>query len=257
MSLDLALNQISSLLGRSDFVYSVDRIDEAFMNILLNAEGKKWGNPEFDYSLHDLNEKNSFWIGCRDENGDTIATVAARRLETASFIEECRSYQLWYGSKIRFTEPLSIVLRKFDRVPSGSIVLVGAGWVRPDHRGLGLSWALTRLAHYLAMRMWHPRWLFGITLTGIFQSAVPIINFGFPQVDYFASGYRLPGLSAQDIYLLTMTRQEAIELAVDDSQFLAERPHLHLDRTFGQELKAERRKVAPTPAAAQPLGMTG
>lgn len=238
-----AYSRLDLLLQESEFSYFVEPINDNFTQTILRAEGKKWGNPEFDCTLHEFSERNSFWIGCKDRNGDVVSTVAARHLKVDSVIEESRTYRLWYGSKIRFTEPLDIILQDSDRVPSGSIVFAGCSWVRPDHRGNGLSWALARMAYYRAMRMWQPQWIFAIALTGIFKSAVATVDFGFTNVEYFARDFRIPGLGLQDVYLMNMTGQDAVALARSDIEFANSRPQLRLDRSFGDELKTDRRKV--------------
>lgn len=237
------IDMIIELLERTGFSCSVKPIDEDLMHLLSQADGKKAGNPEFDHSLHDLHENNSFWIGCGDQTGEIIATVAGRQIEISAFIETCRSYQLWYGDKIRFTEPLDIVIDHYDRIPAGNVAYIGAGWVRPDWRGRGMSWALTRLAHFLAVKRWTPDWVVGMAFSGIAKSQVPIINYGFPQIDLLATGYRLPGFCRQDVHLLTMTRQEANDLAIGDQQFLAQRPDLLLDSSFGEHLRTQRHNI--------------
>lgn len=253
MSPNKMIDAVGRLFERSGIFYTEKPIDEDFMRVLSKIDGKKAGNPEFDPSLHELDENNSFWLGCRDRSGELIATVAARRLEADPFIETCRSYRLWYGEKIRFTEPLEIVFAQYDRVPAGVASFLGAGWVRPDWRGRGLSWAFTRLGYFLAIRRWQPDWVFGMVFAGIAQSMIPTVDYGFPQSDLFATGYRVPGFSRQNLFLLTMTRQEALELAADDQEFLAECPHLLIDSAFGDQLRIQRHNRHPEMAAAPAL----
>ncbi len=240
MSSVQVIAEMDQLFARSGLRCSRRPIDEDFMYALLKAEGKKMGNPEFDPSLHDLSADNSFWLGCYDQAGGLMATAAARLIQADDFIEYCQSYRLWYGEKIRVMEPLNIVFSEFERLPSGVASFIGAGWVRPDCRGRGLSWALTRLGYYLAMERWSPDWVIGMSLNGIMRAQVPSVNFGFPRIDLFATGFRLPGYLSQHIYLLTMTQTEASNNAVADHRFLASRPRLELDRDFGGYLKTQR-----------------
>lgn len=240
MSSAKVIGAMEQLFARSGVRYSKRPIDEDFMYALLKAEGKKMGNPEFDPSLHELSADNSFWLGCYDRAGGLIATVAARLIQADNFMECCQSYRLWYGDKIRVTEPLNIVFSEFDRLPARSASFIGAGWVRPDCRGRGLSWALTRLAYYFALERWNTDWVIGMSLSGIMKAQIPSVNFGFPRIDLFATGFRLPGYLSQHIYLLTMTRNEASNTAVADHRFLEGRPRLRLDSEFGSYLQARR-----------------
>ena len=251
------IDVISQLFERSGFHYSQNIIEEDFMQALAKADGKKSGNPEFDPSLHDFCADNSFWLGCHDRSGDLVATVAARLLQADTFLESCRSYRFWYGDKIRFTEPLDIVFDKYERLPTQSASFIGAGWVRPDWRGRGLSWALTRLGYYIALERWQPDWVIGMAYSGITQAMVPAINFGFPRIDLFATGFRLPGYSRQKLFLLTMTRQEASHAAAAAHRFLESRPRLMLDSRFGDQLRAQRHSRDDNPTVNPAIRVAG
>lgn len=241
MSYRCMIDSIDRLFERSGIYYSRYAVDENFMQVLSRADGKKAGNPEFDPSLHDLREDNSFWLGCHDVSGELIATVAARLLNAESFLETCRSYRLWYGDKILFTEPLDIVFGQCERMPNSNASFMGAAWVRPDWRGRGLSWALTRLGYFTAMARWWPDWVIAMVFAGIAQAMMPAVNYGFPRSDLFATGYRVPGFSRQNLFLLTMTREEALDLAVGDGRFLQDHPRLVLEPGFGDQLRLRRR----------------
>lgn len=242
---------LGDLLQRSGLRHVQGAVDDDFMRVLSKADGKKAGNPEFDPSLHDLSAADSFWLGCRDRNGDLVATVASRLLDARGFLESCRTYQLWYGDKIRFTEPLDIVLDRYDRLPSGATAFMGAAWVRPDWRGHGLSWALTRLGYFTAIRQWDLDWVAAMVFAGIAQAMMPGVNYGFPRSDLFATGYRVPGFSRQNLFLLSMTLYEALTLAADDLRFLIGNPGLLLDPGFGDQLRARRRSDPVANEAAQ------
>lgn len=234
---------ISGVFERSGVSYSEMQIDEDFMHVLTTIEGKRFGSPEFDPSLHDFSQGDGFWIGCRDQSGDLIGTLATRRLNANTFTDACRSYRLWYGEKIRFTEPLDVVCNQYERIPAGCAAFSGAGWVRQDWRGRGLSWAMTRVGYLCAMRRWQPDWMIGLVVAGVAKSMIPQVDYGFPRSDLFATGYRVPGLSPQTLNLLTMTQQEAAHLIACDNAFLRARPHFLIDSNFGDLLRAQRRSM--------------
>ena len=252
MSASKMIRAINHLFEREGIFYTQKTVDEDFMRALFRADGKKAGNPEFDSSLHDFCAANSFWLGCHDRHGDLIATVAARKIDSSSFLESCRSYRLWYGDKLHFTETLEIVTNQYDRLPSGETAFLGAAWVRPDWRGRGLSWALTRLAYYAAIEKWQLDWLIALVFSGIANAKMPSVNYGFPRADLFANNYRLLGFSKQLLFLLTMTQAEALALAATDLRFLTDHPNLTINSRFGDELRVRRHNKLDDAAAVPP-----
>ncbi len=240
MSPTKIVEMLDRLFARSGLDCSQNSVEDNFMAVLSKADGKKAGNPEFDPTLHELTDTNSFWVGCHDRSGALVGTAAARLLDLDAFMDSCRSYRLWYGEKIRFMEPLDIVEGAVDRLPVGRTSFVGAVWVRPDWRGRGLSWALMRLCYYTAMVRWRLDWVMAMVFAGIARARIPTVDYGFPRCDLLASGYRVPGFSRQQLFLLTMSRLEALENSARDHQYLAQRPQMRIDRTFGDLLRARR-----------------
>ena len=69
---------------------------------------------------------------------------------------------------------------------------------------------------------------------------LPAVTYGFPRSDLFATDYRVPGFSRQNLFLLTMNQMEASNLAFSDDRFLRRHPHLVLDSGFGHRLRSMR-----------------
>lgn len=205
---------------------------DRLMETLWRIEGKRTGNPEFDPKLHELDETNALWIEVINDSEETVATSAAKLLETQDFAGLTRSYQLWYGDKIRFMDPLDIVVDPDVTLPSGRLVFDGAMWVRPDKRHQGFSWILGRLLKAVTFDRWAPDWFFGLAFTGISKSRLPVYSYGYPRLDRFANAYGLPGYVAQDLSLASMSRAEYVRQAEVDLDVLAALP----DLSVGPEL---------------------
>lgn len=242
--LDHVFGLVVSLLERSGYQLAVGKLNAEFLQFQVKAERKKYSNPELDPTLHELSEKNSFWIVVTDEDNETVGTIAGRLCKIESFLPICEYYEFWYGQKIRFSEPLNIVYQEHDRVPNGAVAYDGAMWVRPDHRNRGLSWALSRLCRLTAVRMWNPEWIFGFGFEAVTGACLVTSNYGYPRSGLFATGFKFPGHPAQSIHLATMTVSEAVQGAVQDWHYLAARPGLLLNEAFADELRIRRRIAA-------------
>ena len=238
--LEHAFEAIVSMLRRSGYGLVVKGIDQAFYEYQLQAERKKYPNPEFDPMLHGLDESNSFWIRLTDSEDETVAVVAGRRCKIDGFLESCGSYELWYGDKIRFSEPLEIVYRQDDRLPRGVCTFDGAMWIRPDHRGRGLPWALGRLCRLTAIRKWEPEWFFGFAFQHVSGSGLLTSYYGYPSLVLFTTAFKFPGHPHHSLHLATMTLAEALQGAAADLDELAARPELIFGEAFAQALKRRR-----------------
>lgn len=237
--LDRAFKAVESMLERSGYGLAIGVIDQAFLEFQLHAAKKRYPNPEFDPTLHDLDDGNSFWVRLTDREGSTVAVVAGRRCEIDGLLRVCESYELWYGDKIRFSEPLEIVYRQEDRLPRGLCAYDGAMWIRPDHRTRGLPWALGRLSRLTSIRRWEPEWIFGFAFEHVTGSRLLTAYYGYPYHALFATGFKFPGHPDHSLHLATMTRAEALLGVAADLEELTARPDLVFDRAFAQELKEQ------------------
>ena len=249
--IDDVFDLIISILNRSGYHLVTGEITSEFLDFQMRAKQKKYSNPEFDPTLHELNSHNSIWLEIRDKDDETIGTISGRYCQIESFFSICRSYKFWYGDKIHFSEPLNIVYTHYDRVPIGNTVYDGAMWVRPDHRNRGLSWALSRLCRLTALRMWTFNWVFGFGFPGVTKARLPTSVYGYPHHEMFATGFKFPGYPAQSIHLATMTRAEAMLGVVEDWKQLNTRPFLAMGPDFARELRIQRARDAMEPELAE------
>ena len=248
---DDVFDLIISVLDRSGYHLVAGEITSDYLDFQMRAEQKKYSNPEFDPTLHQLDRHNSLWLEIRDKDEETIGTISGRYCKIESFFSICSSYEFWYGDKIRFSEPLNIVYTHYDRVPIGNTVYDGAMWVRPDHRNRGLSWALSRLCRLTALRMWTVDWIFGFGFPAVTKARLPTSVYGYPHHEMFATGFKFPGYPPQSIHLATMTHAEAMLGVVEDWQHLNTRPIPAMGPEFARELRALRAREASEAALAE------
>lgn len=248
---DGVFDLIISVLEKSGYHLVTGGITSDYLDFQMRAEQKKYSNPEFDPTLHQLDRHNSFWLEIRDKDEETIGTISGRYCKIKSFFSICRSYEFWYGDKIRFSEPLNIVYTHYDRVPIGNALYDGAMWVRPDHRNRGLSWVLSRLCRLTALRMWTVDWIFGFGFPAVTKARLPTSVYGYPNHEIFATGFKFPGYPPLSIHLATMTHAEAMLGVVEDWQDLNTRPSLAMGPEFARELRSLRARDASEAAMAE------
>lgn len=230
-------NEIADLVRRSGAQVEVRPGVKGFKAAAFAIEGKRSGNPEFDPDLHPLTPANSFWIRFREPDGSTVAFIAARLIKTNSLRAMAADHSLWYGDKVRFTEPLELVSDPSDPVLSGTIVLDGSMWVDPSYRGRAYSWCLSRMLRCVSYDLWDPDHYFGFSLTGLAKSRLPVYGYGYASIDHFARNYLVPGLPRFDLYVTPLAREQAKLQFAMDLAFLQSSPDLVLDQAFSKSLK--------------------
>lgn len=237
-------NEIADLVRRSGVQVEVRPGVDGFKTAAFAVEGKRSGNPEFDPDLHPLTTANSFWIRFRESDDTTIAFIAARFIKTDSLRAMAADYSLWYGDGVRFNEPLDLMSDPSDPVLSGEIVLDGSMWVDPSYRGRAYSWCLSRMLRCVSCDLWDPDHYFGLALSSLARSRLPVYSYGYASIDHFARNYLIPGLPRFDMYLSPLSRQQAKAQFAMDLAFLQSSPNLVLDQAFSKSLKQHGIEVA-------------
>ena len=118
--------------------------------------------------------------------------------------------------------------------------------MRPDWRGRGVSWALTRLSYLLAIEKWGIDWFVALVLSGVVGANIPQGNYGFSSLQLLADDFRLLGFSEQRLFITSMSVQEALALIASEIDFMAARPYLAINERFGDELRLQRRHQMPS-----------
>lgn len=131
--------------------------------------------PVFDPAFHDLTPASAIWIQGLNDRGETISTYAARALHwpDTTLGEETTSLRLFFGDPGRATrgDYATIPAAPCMRI-RGRTVCLGSLWVRPDHRGLGLTKIMSRLCKAYASAHWQVATGFGFTNPTHFATGV-------------------------------------------------------------------------------------
>ena len=114
--------------------------------------------PTFNCSYNELAGDTSFCLIGRDTSGVAVASHAGRLFDwrSGSFAEAAESLRLFYDKPER--DALTGETCKVTSVTApylgGMVSYTGAVWYRPDYRGLGLPFYVSRIARAYAYAQW-------------------------------------------------------------------------------------------------------
>lgn len=132
--------------------------------------------PVFDPAHHNFSPGSTVWIQGLDESGDTVSTFAARAIcwPDTTLGAEARSLRLFYAAAAA-----QATTGDFAEIPetpaagiNGRTACLGTLWVRPDHRGIGLTKILSRLCKAYAVGQWQAGTCFAFVDPTHFASGV-------------------------------------------------------------------------------------
>ena len=115
-------------------------------------------SPIFDPEQSNLRIDSAFWLDAYDDNGDTVATHAARLfdLPETTVVDEIRSLRVFYENPaphLAAGESVELDGAAVAHI-KGRNVYGGALWVRPDYRRRGLTTILPRISRAYALTRW-------------------------------------------------------------------------------------------------------
>jgi hypothetical protein len=132
--------------------------------------------PIFDPAYHDFSPTSTVWIQGLDESGETVSTYAARALcwSGTTLGAEARSLRLFYAAPA--TQAAAGDFAEIPETPAAQIdgrtACIGTAWVRPDHRGIGLTKIMSRLCKAFAYSQWQTSTWFAFVDPTHFASGV-------------------------------------------------------------------------------------
>jgi hypothetical protein len=129
-----------------------------YVNQQYTAKGSWVSIPgAFNPNHVDLNAENAFWLAGENEDGEIVATWAARIYDWTgtNLAEQIRA--AWYGRDLG--QPC-IVTAEAAKLITGTVVCGGASWVRPDFRGKHFSHLIPRIGKAYACARWPLDWSF-------------------------------------------------------------------------------------------------
>ncbi|WP_298974841.1 hypothetical protein [uncultured Roseobacter sp.] len=154
----LRQNQITVTIG-TNFL--------AYRKLLREERPQQMMGAPFDPDIHNLNDKNAFWLVARDADGQLMHTQASRLLNLRK--QKLSGYLL---KKFRDFPPplpdLDLERSRYRASPgagriTGNVVYHGEVWMGDTgpYRGTGLSTVLARYGIHEAMCRWNPDHIFG------------------------------------------------------------------------------------------------
>jgi hypothetical protein len=129
--------------------------------------------PMYDADYNDLSTENFIGVIGRDATGDVVTANAIRLYDWCgtSLNEEATSLRFMYANPRdrRQGETCGLTAAVPTDAVTGLSAFSGAAWVRPTHRGLGLTECLPLLIKALGLSAWNPDVIFGIMAQTVHQ----------------------------------------------------------------------------------------
>jgi hypothetical protein len=172
--------------------------------------------PLFDPRNGGLTEDNAFCIVGRNQQGDIVATQAARlyRWPNTSFYEEARSLRLFYADPARMKMPKERceISAESTKFVSGNVCFSGGGWYRRDYRKLNLSAILPRISRALAFTRWRTDYTVSVIAEKVIQGGMADRS-GYTNVDWDLRMYDAPPGTVRCAFVWMETNQLLADVA--------------------------------------------
>jgi hypothetical protein len=135
----------------------------------------------FDPAVSDLTPENAFWLSAENDAGEIVACQAVRiyHWPNSTLADEARL--MFYGGIEKGQR--CIVTAKTAHEVRGWVYYGGALWVRPDHRGMGLSTIIPRLVRAYAASRWPIDWTISFVAKVQIEKGITA-GYGYTDVSY-------------------------------------------------------------------------
>jgi hypothetical protein len=135
-----------------------------------------------DYS--DLTFHNSFWLRAVDSHGQTVATMAQRFMDTASFLDDIRSERLWHDrGRPDVHGRFGVVECAAAASLSGRVGHSGGLWIHPEWRKRNLSGLLDHLSRALLLKNFWFDHITAIMIDRLAATGIGTKQYGWPHID--------------------------------------------------------------------------
>ena len=150
------------------------RVHNEFRSLVLanSRLQSSWGPlvPTFDPDASDLSPSTAHWLSCHNQAGELVACAAARRLllGEGGLAEEFRSLRIFYADPAPHLAKGTHCIVEGEAAEvgarmQGSIAYSGAIWTRPDYRGRGIVYLMSRANRNLALTRWDTAYTASVT----------------------------------------------------------------------------------------------
>lgn len=140
-------------------------------------------NPTFDPEHSNVSFHNAFWLRAVETNGDTVAMVAQRVLDTENFLEDLKKLRLWHDRPATPPGVLNVDGCEFARTMSGRVGHAGGLWIDPSFRKKNLSGILDHLGRGLLLKNFWFDYITGIISPELAATGIWAKQYGWESVD--------------------------------------------------------------------------
>jgi hypothetical protein len=167
-------------------------------------------NPTYDPEHSILSFHNAFWLRAVEPNGDTVAMVAQRVLDTDNLLDELKSLRLWHDQANRVDAVIDIVDCEAAAHLSGRIGHAGGLWIDPTYRKKNLSGLLDHLGRGLLLKNFWFDHMTAFIAENLAATGIATKQYGWPDVEGRVYFDVLAGGPAIPVGFCHMSRAESV-----------------------------------------------
>ena len=178
-------------------------VEKDFNKLIQTLRANQAGviNPTIDPSRHAIGP-DDFWLNLTNQDGRTVACIAARLFETKNFTDLVASGRLFDRNGLKaFLGDEEIEVLETSRHIKGKVNYAAGLWVHPSRRRQGLSLILPYLSRSLAIRNFGADYSCGYHLKDLAMSRLPIDVYGYAHQELSYKGYYPPASGYQEMHL--------------------------------------------------------
>ena len=188
-------------------------VENDFEKLITTLRTNKAGviNPSIDPRRHAIGPED-FWLNVTDQNGRTVACIAARIYETDNFTDLVSSGQLFDRNGLEAfvgDEPVEVL--ETSRRIKGKVNYAAGLWVDNRWRRKGLSLVLPYLSRSLAIRNYGADYSCGYHLSSLALSRLPIDIYGYAHQELTYKGYYPPASGYEEMHLGYVDIEESLD----------------------------------------------
>lgn len=243
-----------TMLWKSGYSATIDMDLRAWVEFMSKSHSPGAINAAFNPEFHRLDANNSFWLSVRRRSdGEVVACICDRLIETDDFMEEQRSMRLWYSDPEALdVAPLQIAqpLKNYPEV-GGKIGHHGGLWVDKTERHNGLAWLLVRTVRAMTLQRWpDTAWHCGTSLQGVAARNLPNNTYGYTRCDLLVDGWFEPTQSNQQVFMTSISQPEMLKQIGSDLSLI----EMNAQQQVRDVVRVARERQGNTPVLAVMAG---
>lgn len=249
------INACFTLLWKSGYSATIDMDLRGWVKFLKSVNPNGLVNAAFNPEYHRLEPDNSFWVAIRRQSdGEIVACICDRLIESDDYLEEQRSMRLYYGDHVAElgAEPLELAQPRsaFPDV-QGKIGHHGGLWVAETERHNGLAWLLCRLTRAMTLERWPDTgWHCGNTLGHVEKRGLPKNTYGYTGCDLMYDGWFHLTNQHQKVFMTSINQTDMMAQIAEDLLLV----EMHAKEQVRDVVRAARERQSDAPVLAVMAG---